>query len=78
MLAFKITVAVLAFVGSAWIIWDLGWRGVYIVSMILVAILIERGASQIGWNPLFPVAAFIVAATLLGFRLFSRTIPRRR
>jgi hypothetical protein len=78
MTAFRITVAVVAVLGSAWIVWDLGWRGVYIVTMVIVAVFVERWATQIGWNPILPVAAFVLVATLLGFRLFGRAAIRKR
>ena len=78
MTAFRITVAALAVLGSAWIIWDLRWRGVYIVAMVIAAVFVERWARQTGWNPVLPVIAFVLVATLLGFRLFGRATMRKR
>ena len=40
--------------------------------MIIAAVFVERWASQTGWNPALPVAIFVLASTLLGFRLFGR------
>ena len=78
MSAFRIIVAVVALLGGAWIIWDLRWRGAYIVGMIIASVFVERWATQIGWNRLFTVLAFIAVAALLGFRLFGPVTPRRR
>jgi hypothetical protein len=78
MTAFRITVAVLALLGSAWIIWDFGWRGVYIVGIIIAAVFVERCATHTGWNPVLPVAFFVLVATLLGLRLFGRATMRKR
>jgi hypothetical protein len=78
MTAFRITTAILALLGSAWIIWDLRWRGVYIVGMIVATVFVERWATQIGWNRVLSVLAFIAVAAFLGFRFFGLATPRRR
>ena len=78
MTAFRIITSVLAFVAVAWIIWDLRWRGVYIVGMIVASVFVERWATQIGWNRLLSVLAFITVAAFLGFRFFGLATPRRR
>jgi L-asparagine transporter-like permease len=76
--AFRITIVVLGLLGSTWIIWDLGWRGVYIVGMIIAAVFVERWATHTDWNPVLAVAAFVLVATLLGFRLFGRATMTKR
>ena len=59
-------------------IWNLRWRGVYIVGMIIAVVFVERWSAQIGWNPVLPVLAFVLMATLLGHRLFGGVPARKR
>jgi len=78
MSAFRIVLAVLAILGSSWMIWRYRWCGAYLVALIVIGTLIDAWTKPLGapYNAAIFVL-FLLVGGGVGFYFFTLPAWRR-